>query len=153
MNELIRANETRLSSAHSLIVFDILYESLISTNYRDGPAIACDRQTWLVQIEPQRIPARPFHGDLSGHVSRWFLPLLTAKSLCCEGERGKIAENELEKRSLATLDLMADESGYRAAGVHINRTDLPLVRLPLWLGQRDLLAHSNSPDAIIRPCS
>jgi len=36
-----------------LDVFDIRYESLISANYHDRLAIACDRQARFVWIEPQ----------------------------------------------------------------------------------------------------
>lgn len=85
---LVRAKLVCQTHIRELVVFDIRYESLISTNYRDGPAIACDRQIGFAADRAAAFRS-PFHGDLSGHVSRWFLPLLTAKSLCCEGEREK----------------------------------------------------------------
>lgn len=88
----------------------IFYESLISVNYRDGPAIACDRQTGSSCSIPLAV-SRRFIGTRLAVISSF----VNREISLLRGRKGKIAENELEKRSLATLDLMEDESaGYRA---------------------------------------
>lgn len=117
--QLIRSNERRLfersltvkctfTSLSSLIFPRSLWYPLIIA--MDQRSRAIDRHDSCGSSILFAVPQR-FIGTRLAVISSF----VNREISLLRGRKGKIAENELEKRSPATLDLMADESaGYRA---------------------------------------